>query len=72
MSAQNDYAADEVMCQCSGTTRGEIKKYFERGMNMEEISQWTGALSGCGGCDWDIADFLAHLVDQRENRAEKA
>jgi len=69
MSTQNDSTADEVMCQCSGTTRAEIQKYFERGMDMEQISQWTGALSGCGGCEWDIADFLKCLSAQRENGA---
>jgi len=69
MNAPNDNAADEVMCQCSGTTRGELQKYFERGMDMDAISQWTGALSGCGGCEWDVADFLKELAEQQNNRA---
>jgi len=31
-------------------------------MDMDAISRWTGALSGCGGCEWDIADFLKELT----------
>lgn len=66
MSTTNDNAADEIMCQCSGTTRGQIQKYFERGMNVDEISQWTGALSGCGGCEWDVAELLKELDEQQK------
>ena len=66
MNTCNDNAADEIMCQCSGTTRGQIQKYFERGMNVDEISQWTGALSGCGGCECDVADFLKELADKQK------
>ena len=66
MNTCNDNAADEIMCQCSGTTRGQIQKYFERGMNVDEISQWTGALSGCGGCEWDVAELLKELAEQKK------
>lgn len=66
MTTLSDSPPDEVMCQCSGTTRAEIQKYFERGMNIEEISQWSGALSGCGGCEWDIADFIKLLSAQKD------
>lgn len=38
-------------------------------MDMEAISRWTGALSGCGGCEWDIADFLEALTEQRNQRS---
>lgn len=46
------------MCHCSGTGREYIRHLYEQGMDMHAISRWTGALSGCGGCEWDIADFL--------------
>lgn len=58
--------ADEVMCHCSGTTRRDIERLFKQGMDVDAISQWTGALSGCGGCEWDIADFITHLTEQQE------
>jgi len=53
------------MCHCSGTRRDNIKSLFEQGMDMNAISRWTGALSGCGGCEWDIAAFLKELAEQR-------
>jgi bacterioferritin-associated ferredoxin len=56
--------ADEVMCHCSGTKRDNIKSLFEQGLDMNAISRWTGALSGCGGCEWDIAQFLKELAEQ--------
>lgn len=55
---EKDVADDEVMCHCSGTRRGNIRQLSEQGMDIDAISRWTGALSGCGGCEWDIADFL--------------
>lgn len=56
---------DEVMCHCSGTKRSYIKSLFEQGMDMQAISRWTGALSGCGGCEWDIGDYLKELAAQQ-------
>lgn len=53
------------MCHCSGTKRGYILSLFEQGMDMQAISRWTGALSGCGGCEWDIGDYLKELAAQR-------
>jgi len=55
---------DEVLCHCSGTRRGYIRQLSVQGMDMAAISRWTGALSGCGGCEWDIADFLKELATQ--------
>jgi bacterioferritin-associated ferredoxin len=37
-------------------------------MDMEAISRWTGALSGCGGCEWDIAPFLKELAEQQSKK----
>lgn len=63
MSSKPDPAAhdDQVMCHCSGTKRGDIQRLHKQGMDLDAISRWTGALSGCGGCEWDIADFLKEL-----------
>ena len=56
--------ADEVMCRCSGTKRENIRHLAEQGMDLPAISRWTGALSGCGGCEWDIADFMKELAER--------
>jgi len=51
-----------VICRCSGTTDAHIQRLLERGIDtLEAISQATGAVSGCGGCDTDILALLAHV-----------
>lgn len=65
MSTNNPDPADEIMCHCSGTTRSHIQSLFEQGLDIEAISRRTGALSGCAGCEWDIAQFLKDLAGQQ-------
>jgi bacterioferritin-associated ferredoxin len=60
---------DEVLCFCSGTKRCEIEKLFRQGFDLQAISRKTGALSGCGGCEWDIEQFLKELADQQGDSA---
>jgi len=67
MNTKNADPADDVMCHCSGTRRSYIKSLFEQGLDIDAISRWTGALSGCGGCEWDIAQFLKELAEQQNN-----
>lgn len=57
--------ADEVLCPCSGTTRAHICKLHAQGLDMEAISRKTGAISGCGGCEWDISQLLDALAEQQ-------
>ncbi|MDX8385855.1 MAG: (2Fe-2S)-binding protein [Gallionella sp.] len=65
METKPDSSEDEVMCHCTGTTRDKVKRLFEQGMDVQAISDWTGALTGCGGCEWEIGDFLKELAAQR-------
>ncbi len=37
-------------------------------MDINAISRWTGALSGCGGCEWDIAQFLKKIDEQKPEK----
>jgi len=67
MDIQADITEDAVMCHCSGTRREYIRNLYEQGMDVDAISRWTGALSGCGGCEWDIADFLKALTEQKRS-----
>ena len=53
--------ADEIMCTCSGTTRGKIYDLVMQGKDFEAISQWTGVNTGCSGCEWDILEFVKAL-----------
>lgn len=65
MDTNNTDLADEIMCSCSGTTRRNIQNLFQEGLDMDAISRRTGALSGCAGCEWDIAQFLKELAEQQ-------
>lgn len=60
-----DTPDNPVMCYCSGTRREYIQSLYNQGMDIQSISRWTGALSGCGGCEWDICDFLKELAKQQ-------
>lgn len=58
MSTNTTNTDDEVLCPCSGTTKAKIQSLIEQGLDLEAISRKTGAVSGCGGCEWDIADLI--------------
>ena len=58
---------DEIICPCSGTTRRKIQSLFEQGLDLDAISRRTGALSGCSGCEWEIAELLKDLSEQKSN-----
>lgn len=66
MDAKKPIPTDEVICHCSGTCRDVVQSLFEQGMDMATISSWTGALSGCGGCEWDIAELLKQLAEKKQ------
>ncbi|MFH1495329.1 MAG: hypothetical protein ABIG70_11105 [Pseudomonadota bacterium] len=42
-----------------------MQRLFDEGLDIQDISRRTGALSGCGGCEWDIGDYLKELAVQR-------
>ena len=58
---------DEIMCTCSGTTRGKIDDLVMQGKDFEAISQWTGVSTGCSGCEWDIAELVKALIEQKQS-----
>lgn len=67
MGTRNINTLDEVMCDCSGTTRSKIQKLFKQGLDIDAISRMTGAISGCGGCEWDIAQLLKDFAQDQNN-----
>lgn len=60
-----DNLADEIMCECTGTTRGKIQSLFEQGFDLDAISSKTGVSTGCSGCEWDIESFLEELQGKK-------
>ncbi|HWU35518.1 MAG TPA: (2Fe-2S)-binding protein [Methylovorus sp.] len=69
MTTDKDNPDNEVLCHCSGTKRGQIRALFLEGRDLEGISRWTGALSGCGGCEWDIEWYLKELQEEAATSA---
>lgn len=59
-----DKQADEIMCDCTGTKRGKIQSLFEAGFDLEDICNKTGITTGCGGCEWEVDQFLDELYEQ--------
>ena len=56
------------LCYCTGTTAAKILDLIEQGKNsLEEIINTTGATTGCGGCDYEVAK----LVEQELNKKEQ-
>ncbi len=56
---------DDIICDCSGTTCGKIKSMVAEGIvDSDTISRKTGALSGCGSCEWDLEELLDKLVKE--------
>lgn len=70
METKNVTPADEVICHCSGTRREAVQSLFEQGMDRYAISRWTGALTGCGGCEWDIAELLKVLAENKKANSQ--
>ncbi len=71
MSTEALNSPDEVICPCSGTTRGKVIGLFQQGLDAEAVSRRTGALSGCGGCEWDIAQIKEALDALSINHGEE-
>lgn len=64
MSELSQAELDEVICDCSGTTRGKIISLIEQGIiDPDTLSRKTGALSGCGSCEWDIETILDETLE---------
>jgi bacterioferritin-associated ferredoxin len=50
---------DEIICDCSGTTRAKVNQLIDQGIdNVDRISAITGACSGCGACDTLVEEML--------------
>jgi NAD(P)H-nitrite reductase large subunit len=60
MNDINPDKKQDVICHCSGTTKGQIKELANNGIDtLDEISRMTGACSGCGACDVSVLEVLA-------------
>ncbi len=69
MTIEHDHVAEEIICTCTGTTRGDIETLFKQGFDLDGIASKRGVLSGCGGCEWDVGTFLDELSQQQKNNS---
>ncbi len=52
--------SEEIICDCSGTTKAKIHQLINDGKDsFEKIASATGAGTGCGSCDVLIMEILA-------------
>lgn len=68
MTSKPALTEDPVLCQCSGTTQSYIAALVKQGLDVATISQRSGALTGCGGCEWDIVTLVNALSAQHKNQ----
>jgi len=64
---EKNNVADEIICDCTGTTREKIQQLVAQGFDIEAISRKTGVNTGCGGCEWEIESFVKELQDKKCN-----
>jgi bacterioferritin-associated ferredoxin len=54
------HQSEEIICDCSGTTKEKIQQLINNGKDsFEQIAAATGASTGCGSCDVLIIEILA-------------
>jgi bacterioferritin-associated ferredoxin len=63
MSHKEEDLAAEIMCACTGTTRGKIFDLVTEGFDFETISRKTGVNTGCGGCECEVECFIDALQE---------
>lgn len=61
MTNQNN--REDVICDCTGTTRTKVQQLIDDGADLDRISRATGACTGCGACDVLIIDMLEASAD---------
>lgn len=54
---------DTILCNCSGTRVSQVVTRYRQGLTtLEALSDATGIVSGCGGCEWDLCALLETLA----------
>lgn len=60
MNALEPDSDDNILCYCSGTSRQQIQQLLADGItDPDRISRITGAMSGCGGCEFEFEQLIA-------------
>ncbi len=64
---------NKIICQCNGVTKAEISLLLKKGAkNVDEISNFTRASTGCGRCKIEIQALLdQHLIAKKPDFQHK-
>jgi len=58
-SNNNSNSKTDIICDCTGTTYQKVQQLIDDGADsLEQISDTTGACTGCGACDILVLDML--------------
>jgi NifU-like protein len=61
---------DKIVCYCYAVTKGEIQKVIDKHklLAVGDVTWYTGAGGGCGGCRMDIQGMLDQQTRQSTMR----
>jgi len=65
MSEKEQDDLKQVICDCTGTTKGKVLSLIKQKADLDKISSATGAATGCGSCDVDIIN----LIDEHDSES---
>lgn len=59
MNKNHTKPKEPPICYCSGTTQTKIEELIADGCDtLEKIANETGAVTGCGACEYDIQELI--------------
>ncbi len=62
----NEQSEQEIICDCTGTTKLKILSLIEQDADLDKITSATGAATGCGSCDVDIENLITEHSPSKE------
>ena len=58
---------EQIVCTCTGVTRGRIRQAVNSGAStLAEVQEATGASTVCGGCLEEVEELVKYFVSQRD------
>ena len=59
---------ESLICHCAGVTEIKLKELIAKGKDsLAKIANFTGATTGCAGCECDITELLDQELKLRND-----
>lgn len=59
MANQIQTTQEDIICDCTGTTRAKVQQLIDDGADsLDAIADATGACTGCASCDILVMEML--------------